>query len=285
MRRAMRAGICDLVAHPLDRQELETALGRARDVQHERRDAQLLLGRTVAFFGAGGGLGTTTLAVNTGVLIARRSESRVLLADFDLEGGDLPIFLDLDDPATTFTDLLADTPGGASLPGQIATHRSGLHALPGPRGIEELEAVTRDDVTRAVGLCRSAFATTVIDAGHALTDASIAVLDHSDHIYLVTQLTLPNLQSAARRLDLLGRLGYPEERCSIVLNRKDKRAQIDRAAAEQMLGRPIEFEIGSDYRAALAAIEAGVPLVEERRGRRLQRMIEAIAERHLGDTT
>ncbi len=281
LRQAMRAGIRDLVERPFDAADLGQALRNARELQLERLDGQFEMAETIAFLGAGGGLGTTTLAVNTAVLLARQQASRVLLADLDLGGGDVAAFLNLDDPAMTFLDLLSHGQEHHSLPGMLATHRSGLHALAGPDRLEDLEAVRSDELNHVVGLCRNAFRLIVVDAGHQVNGTSLSLLDRANQIHLVTQLSLPSLQGAARRLDLFARLGYPSDRCSVILNRVHKHAHISVAEAERMLGTTIEYQVGSDYKAALAAIDSGVPLVEERRGRRLTRMIEPIARRHL----
>jgi len=281
MRRAMRAGIRDLVERPFDLADLGRALRQARELQLERLDGQFEIAEMIAFLGAGGGLGTTTLAVNTAVLLARQQEARVLLADLDLGGGDVPAFLNLDDPAMNFVDLLAHAQEHSSLPGLLATHRSGLHAVAGPDRLEDLESVQADELHHLAGLCRSAFRYIVVDAGHQINETSLSLLDRVDQIHLVTQLSLPSLQGAARRLDLFARLGYPDDRCAVILNRVHKHAHISVAEAERMLGRPIDFQIGSDYKVVQAAIDSGVPLVEERRGRRLTRMIEPIAHRHI----
>jgi pilus assembly protein CpaE len=281
LRQAMRAGIRELLERPFDAQEIEVALDCSRSLQLERENARLTVGETIAFFGAGGGLGTTTLAVNTAVLLARQLDSRVLVADLDLGGGDVPIFLDLDEPATTFLEILEPGRAPGSFTGLLATHRSGLHALAGPQRVEDLDAVNADDVARVMDLCRSAFGTIVVDAGHTLTDQTIAVLDRVDHVYLVGQLSLPALQGANRRLDLFRRLGYPPDRYSVILNRGHKHTQLSRREAERMLDTTIELEIASDYKATLGAIESGKPLVETRHGRQVSRSIEAIARRHI----
>ena len=52
-------------------------------------------GRVVAFYGAKGGVGTTTLAINTAIALHRELKHSVALVDANFQFGDHRVFLDL----------------------------------------------------------------------------------------------------------------------------------------------------------------------------------------------
>ena len=52
-------------------------------------------GRVIAFYGAKGGVGTTTLAINTAIALRKELNRTVALVDANLQFGDHRVFLDL----------------------------------------------------------------------------------------------------------------------------------------------------------------------------------------------
>jgi pilus assembly protein CpaE len=101
---AMRAGVGELLADPLSRVELEQAIGRVLGRQPVSE-----AGQTFGFVGAKGGVGTTTVAVNTAVALARLERgARTLLVDMHQAGGDAAVFAGID-PKFSIVDAVENT--------------------------------------------------------------------------------------------------------------------------------------------------------------------------------
>ena len=83
MLEAMRAGVTECVHEPITPEALEQAVRRV--LVNAAPDQ---LGQLMAFIGVKGGVGTTTLAVNTGIALARASGGEVLLIDLHIGHGD-----------------------------------------------------------------------------------------------------------------------------------------------------------------------------------------------------
>jgi pilus assembly protein CpaE len=279
IRRAMRAGAQDLLSRPVEPAQLKTALEHAIKRKLERLRTQAERGRVLAVLGVGGGIGTTTIATNLAVEMMRTAEfAPVLLADFDLDMGSVPCFLDLP-PVRTYQDLSPEL-GALDAEGVrqfLPRHRTGVYMLAGPQGLEDLDAVTPHDVGRVLALCRSAFRTVVVDAGHGFDERRIEVLDRADLILLVTQLNVTSLRSARRAAEVLGRLGYTDERMKLVANRVDRSTWVHLEDVRRSLGQPVAFSIANDYPAAIAAIDSGIPLVEGKRSSRAASSLKAMA--------
>jgi pilus assembly protein CpaE len=88
MLEAMRAGVTECIAEPITGQVLEDALGRllAEEIAEPA-------GQVYAFIGAKGGVGTSTLAVNTAVSLARVQKAEALLIDLHAGYGDDALLL------------------------------------------------------------------------------------------------------------------------------------------------------------------------------------------------
>src|SRR5438874_2717999 len=91
----LHAGVADYVVKPVNQQLLAKALTSGRAHTGDSSPIHKKLGSLVAFVGARGGVGTTTLAVNTAWYLAHRQNRRVALVDLDLQNGDCALALDI----------------------------------------------------------------------------------------------------------------------------------------------------------------------------------------------
>lgn len=279
MRRAMRAGVQDLLVRPLDTAHLQQALEHARERKGERERHREEKGHVTAVLGVGGGIGTTTIATNVAVAMAGiEGVGPVVLADMDIFVGNVPCFLDLQ-PSRTYRDLAGelDLSGPEGLRQFLPRHRSGVSMLAGPQRVEDLDAVTPVELGRAIELCRGAFPQVVVDAGHGFDERTVEVLDRSDAILLVTQLNVASLRNARRATETLTRLGYADEKVKVVANRVVKGGRIALEDGRRSLERPVVFWVPNDYPAAIAAIDTGVPLVAAKRRSRVAASLRAMA--------
>src|SRR5690242_19703205 len=83
----MRAGIREFVSLPFDLRTMAEALARAEDVLKERPPKIHATDQVYDFLPSKGGVGTSTIAVNTSIALSRMADSSVLLSDFDLNSG------------------------------------------------------------------------------------------------------------------------------------------------------------------------------------------------------
>ena len=95
--RGLRAGADDYLIKPFHQAEL---LARMKSLLARFAPAEALggrppLGRVAAFYGAKGGVGTTTIAINTAIALHRELGRKVVLVDGNLQFGDHRVFLDL----------------------------------------------------------------------------------------------------------------------------------------------------------------------------------------------
>jgi pilus assembly protein CpaE len=160
---------------------------------------------------AKGGLGTTSLALNTAYALARHTPSaRVALADLVVSGGDVRVMLDL---KATYDvgDLLARmTRIDAELLTSILTPAGqGVWVLAASERPEVAELVDASASSTIVAQLASHYTYTVLDIEHNLTERTLAALDVVDRVLVVTQLGVVPLRSAQRSLELFQRLGTP----------------------------------------------------------------------------
>ena len=103
----LHAGVIDYVVKPLNPQLVARALTSGQVRTGEASPIHRKLGALVAFVGARGGVGTTTLAVNTAWHLANRQTRRVALVDLDLQNGDCALALEIQ-PTSGLREALAN---------------------------------------------------------------------------------------------------------------------------------------------------------------------------------
>ncbi len=215
---AMRAGVKDFLRRPISSAELADLL-----LRHRRDDEEIeskTQGRVMSFVSNKGGVGKSTLSVNTAVGLAQRHPGRVLLIDASLQMGVAASMLDVT-PRVTLTDVAAERSrlDVTMLRQMVTTHESGLHLLAAPA--DAVEAIQVDDevISRIITLARRSYDYVVVDTFPLFDRVVVAVLDLSDLTYVVVENVVPTVQGAVKMLQVLEHIGFPESRRRVVLNR------------------------------------------------------------------
>lgn len=257
MRTALGAGAGDFLSLPLVPTEVHKAFLR---LSQTRATATAISGDIVTVFGARGGLGTTTLAVNLAVLTAAMTNESVALVDLDLQRGDVAAFLNL--TPTQSIAALAHTYSEVDnvfLEGIVTRHPSGVEVLSAPNDIEDADALSRTHVESALGLLRSAYRHVFVDTPRTLTDATIVAFEQATRILVLTDLSIPGLRAGRRSLELLGRLQIDVDRVDVLLTELGK-SGISVDDATSALGKRPMMLLPRDVAAACEAMNAGTPL-------------------------
>lgn len=259
---AMRAGTRDFLRRPISTTELRTLLDSLGSLNgHASRPEALTYGRVIAFISNKGGVGKSTLAVNTAVGLAQRYPGRVLLIDGSLQMGVAAALLDVQ-PESTLSDAAAERDRlDVTMIRQIATQTPyGVHLLAAPR--DAIEAMEVDDtlISRIITLARRNYDFVIVDTFPMFDRVVIATLDLSDRAYIVMENVVPTLLGAVTLLDVLERIGFPVERQKLILNRSQRIAgNLALSDIAARLNRPIDHLFPFDKQVIVAA-NSGEPI-------------------------
>lgn len=257
MRGALTAGAADFLTLPVVPSEIHKAFLR---LSQARAGGGADAGEIITVFGARGGLGATTLAVNLAVRTAGMTSESVAIVDLDLQRGDVAAFLNL--TPTQSLAAIAQTYSEVDemfLEGILTRHVSGVSLLPAPQDIEEADTLGREQVTQALSLLRRTYRYIYVDTPRTLTDATIVAFEQANDILLLTDLSIPGLRAGQRSIDLLGRLDINTDRVHVLLTELGKSGiSVDDAATA--LGKRPMMTIPRDLTAACEAMNAGTPL-------------------------
>jgi pilus assembly protein CpaE len=239
----------------------------------------------VAFFSPKGGVGTTTLAVNTAVLLAGGAgtgtpearqaaasrngvlpSSRVLLIDMDLQFGQVATHLNLM-PRYDLAGLASDD---QSLAGPdlartyLTTHSSGLNVLAAPARPEADFRVSLEHLQRIVELMQPEFDHILVDLGSRMDPRSLWLLEQANAHVFVLFPEVAALRAMSLLMAFLADTTPLRARTHIVINHIFPKELLKSRDVENLLRAKPAAEIPYTEVEMIRSVNEGVPLVSSR---------------------
>jgi len=261
--RGLRAGADDYLIKPFHPAELLARIKSllARFAPKELMLARPPLGRVLAFYGAKGGVGTTTIAINAAIALHRELGRKVSLIDGNLQFGDHRVFLDLGLDRKSIVDVVTAPSMDLDLIKQVlAKHDSGIDLLLAPPTPETAELVTTDHLPVILDHLRDLYDYILVDIDKRLDDINLGILESAETVFVVMTADLSCLKNVRLVLETIGHLGFAD-RVQLVLNRSNAFTGISVKNAEGALRKPIEHQIVNEYRGAISALNSGAPFM------------------------
>jgi pilus assembly protein CpaE len=218
--------------------------------------------RTIGFFAAHGGVGTTTLAVNTAIRLADRGARAVALVDLDPWWGQVATHLDLA-PRATIVDLARDLNGNHDVElvrSYALNHASGVSVYTSPSRPDESTPLTQDQLELVLESLRGSFDYVVVDGGSAMDERAQVLHARADRVVVVVSPEIPAVRATRMLLEQLSEYEGPSERQVLVLNHIFAAGLVKREDLRRSLQAPIDIEVPYDALVYLKAVNEGIPL-------------------------
>ena len=268
LRRAMMAGAKNYLTKPFTGDELIHAVKDAYSRDQKVRDARKLKsgdkvpGKIISIFAGKGGIGKTTLAVNLAMALASRPDIKVAVVDLNVQFGDVALTLNVF-PRSTIADIVAEKGQleDRMLAAYMTVYNDRLHVLAAPLRPEQAEKVTGKLVGGVLQQLRNSYDFIIVDTVASFSELTIAALDASDKVLVLTALDLPTVKNTKLALEILQSLGYEDEKTLLVLNRATPEGGIDAKEVETSLKKSFAVSIPTDSKTVTSSINKGVPFV------------------------
>lgn len=240
----------------LDVEELEKELESLL-----RRSKREVRGKVIAVLSPSGGGGSSTLAANLAVAIAR-SGVQCAIIDLNLSTGDIGPLLDVK-PQHSIADLAKNVSRMDNMMfSQLLTlDKNGLSLLAAPIMLEEIPLVNQEAVSTAIDLARNSFPIVVVDVDSSFSTEQITALELADMILVVFQLDFCSLKNVNRVLEYFWRNGVDKSSVKLIANRYGQVEELTRKQVETALKMPIDACLPEDRKAINRSANTGVPVV------------------------
>ena len=255
---AMRSGVRDFLQKPFNRGEVTALVRRLGEqclVQPEKKKAT---GKLFVVLGTKGGVGTSTVAVNLAVQMARASGKRTLLLDFSRPMGDVAAMLDLR-PSFQIRDAIENVKrlDSTMLAGLLTPHKSGLKVLAGAARLEDWQEASTRTIERILEIAQREFDLVVMDLGSFYSAEWRDVL-HRSEILLISEADLPGLAKLHKHLGALADLRVGSSRVRLIINRWHRHDEEALAKIEKGMGMPVFARLPNSFKEVTEATLRGV---------------------------
>ena len=288
---SLQKGAKYFLTHPVTLEDMLTALRRALG---ESGGPDIMQGSTtrtsgsssvIAVLGSRGGVGTTTLAVNLAATLAADPANAVALIDLDLALGDADIALEVTGVENISISDLARNIERLDmnfLRRAMARHEpTGLSILRHPLEISEVASIHEGHVERILNLLKISYTHLVLDLSKSLLPTDLMAMRMADLILLTAQLELSSLRNVVRLVHCLGQEDNLADKVRVVINRQGGETMeegISVKKAEEVIGKPIFWQVPNDPKPVIAARVSGQPLVRQAPKCKAQLSINGLAQ-------
>jgi len=260
---SMRMGAREFLAGSIDPNALSEALLRAA-ARRVEATAKRTQGKLIAFCGAKGGSGVTTLAVNFAIALHKETAGEVALLELNPQLGDVPLLLGIT-PRFTVADAFLNP---ARLDEEfmstlVTSHRSGISIIAAADQYTATASPDERTVSKLLELIGGRYPYIVVDAAGGLGKAADPLFEAANTIYLVTQVDIPSLRNTQRLFTYLSR--FDNKQIELVLNRYEPRkVEFDDDRLAKAVGLSPAWKVPNEYAAARRAANTGTPLFSEK---------------------
>jgi pilus assembly protein CpaE len=275
----LQSRIADFLVKPIAPVELVRACARLskREVGNAAADTQIY-----TLLPSAGGVGVTTLAIQTAMLLLNSRGSRMrpstCLVDLDFQHGAIADYLDIE-PRLNLGEI---EPRPERLDRQLlevmlSHHSSGLAVVAAPHRPAEMRSFDPQVVTRLLDLVSSNFEYVIFDMPRTWFSWTDSVLLGSNQIYIVSEATVPGLRSAKQLVAAIKSRLSDAPQPHVIVNRFDQKmfsSGLRRTDLEQVLGGSFAAAIPNDYALVREAIDRGVPLEEVKPGNKVTQQMK-----------
>lgn len=281
-RTLMARGVSEYLVTPVSAAQLAAAIARLfADPDAAPR------GKVIAFWGARGGVGASTLAQNTAHALGARLSEPAIYIDLDLAFGASLLAFNVD-PRETIGDVLGEPEriDPVLLDRLMTTYDDKVRVLAAAADPRQAQTATRDGIDRLLDLAATMAPVVVVDLPRVWADWTEHVLAAADETVVVATPDLAALRETKTMLDALAPRRAAGNPARVALNKIDlyRKTQLSPKDFTETLGVAPMLTLGFEPQLFGEAANTGRMLGVVARGHKVVESIGSFAERLVGRT-
>ena len=261
-RKILGAGAVDYLVKPLTPDLLNQALAAALRGPAVSNKQVAKEARVVVFIGARGGIGTSTISLNTAWIMAHELDRNVALFDLDLHFGTSSLSLDLD-PGHGLRDIVSspNRVDALMIASSIVPESDNLSILGAEEAVDEVTPIDGAAIAALLKEMKSNFDVIVIDLPRHILASQKRLLASAHEVVVVSDLTLAGIRDTLRIKNALTAIGCSGHISTIGARVSPSGSgQVTRAIFEKGIKNPIDAAIPEDSASLTTASNSGKAL-------------------------
>ncbi len=260
--RAMRAGCTEFISGEIDEAAFSETLNKFHSKWSSKTARNFARGSILAFFGAKGGVGTTTLAVHLAMYLVQCHQKKTLLIDNHPQLGHACVYLGIDGSRYHFHELVRNLTRLDSdlLRGYIATHSSGLEVLASPDICGEMKPSDPESIAQTLDFLRGEYDYVIVDSPTSLDETNLAIIEASNQVYIVATPEIGAIRDLSRYVDSLSQSELNVEKVKVVINRYSSQHAVNIEQIEKAIRLPVTIRLPNSYAELARSALLGEPI-------------------------
>ena len=279
----LHAGADQYISKPVDFRELSVRIAALLDrTRLLRSSIGKLSGTVLAFIGAKGGVGATTVAANMAALLAAERSS-VIIAEIQPVYGTLAAQFGIR-PKRGLFDLMESHPASITQ----ANVESCLYSVPpemrvlfGPQKPDEFGELDIAKTSTILNHLISMADYTLVDLPHAASGATEVVIKSSTTIFLMVEPELASVSAATVQLQQMDLWGIGRANVKVVVVNRQGTLLLSLREIENRLDHPISGVAPPAMEALSVSIQYGKPLAQYQPEHLLTLSLTDVLQRHV----
>jgi len=252
---AMRAGVREFLDLPFETDAVEQMIARVTELAQRKPAVIESTERVLSFLPSKPGVGCSTIALNTSMMLAQLPSTKTLLADFDLNCGMIGFMLQMDATHSVVTAVENAHQLDETLWPKLVANRGGLDVLPAGK-LAPGHRIDGLQISHLIDFVRRHYQAICLDLSGILEKYSVELMHESKEIFLVCTPEVPSLHLAREKLHFLRGLDL-DSRVKVLLNRAQRSSLIPVSEVEKVLGLPVYMSFPNDYLGVHKALTSG----------------------------
>lgn len=261
------AGVYDYMVKPVAPQVIREAIINAEDALAAAQEVsnpgeQVQKQEIVTFVGARGGVGATTLAVNSAWHLAHALKNNVALLDLDLNFGTTALSFDLE-PGRGLCDALdhPDRVDGLFIERAMIKESENLSILGAEAPLSDPSYNDHSAIDNLFDELARNFDMLLVDLPQRFLGSYRPVLERSSKIVVVADLSLAAIRDTIRLLGFI-REAAPEAQTLVVANKHAAQTEVSKQNFEEAVECKLDAVIPLDQRSAIAAAKSAKTILQ-----------------------
>lgn len=214
-RELVQRGVSDYLVAPIDAVDLVSALSAIFTSPSSKP-----IGRTMAFVGAKGGVGASTIAHNVAFTIGIELQIETVIADMDLAFGTAGLDFNQDPPQGILEAAFDPTRVDSNMIERLISRCADrVSLMASPSSLDRIYDFGIDTFIPLMDAMRATIPAVILDVPHIWTAWSRNTLVAADEIVIVAEPDLANLRNAKNLMDVLSGARPNDPRPRLVINK------------------------------------------------------------------
>jgi pilus assembly protein CpaE len=231
-----------------------------------------------------GGMGATTLAIETAIHLCQNGREPTCIVDLDLYAGECADFLNIQ--AKLAIDSLAKSTDAIDehlLESVLAEHPTGIRLLAAQTNMSANQVINPATVVQLLNLVSGVFENVIIDMPRAWQPWTDDVILGADGIFLVADSSVPALRAARRQIEEFMKRYSGKVKPHVIVNKYDRTwfsTAMREKDLEASLGKAFAGTVLDETKLAREAIDRGVPISTLKKNATLVKDLHAIMNKY-----